>query len=211
MDTKNKKVLILGGTGSIGGAVAELLEKEGALVARHGFNSGDFRADLSQDGEAKRLVDLVIQKLGGIDVVVNSVSAPLKMAPLEKKTWPDYQAQLNVQLRAAVEVTNAVLPEMKKNGGGIILHIITSGVEENPAPSHMADYLTAKYALLGFARASGRELERFGIKVLSVNPGFVKNDFTSEMPEKVVEMMEVMGEVTTPEGVAEEVWMKLKS
>ncbi len=203
MDLKNKKILILGGTGSVGGAKADVLEREGAQVARHGFRSGDFRADLSRDGEAERLVGAVLEKFGTIDIVINAISAPLKLAPLEKKNWDDFMAQLGVQLRAAVEITNEVAPIMKKNGGGIILHIISSAVDEKEPPSHMADYVAAKYALLGFARASEKELARFGIKVLHINPKFIKNDFTREMPEKAVEIMDSKGEVSTLEGVAE--------
>ncbi len=209
MNLKNRIILILGGTGSVGGATAKFLEREGATVVCHGLNSGEWRADLSKDGEAKRLINAISAKYGRVDVVINSIGASLKLAPIEKKNWDDYQAQLEVQLRAAVEITSAVAPIMKNDKKGIILHVITSGVDE--VPSHMIDYLTAKYALMGFARASERELARFGIKVLYIKPRFIKNDFTRDMPEKAVEMMEAKGEVTTPEEVAEEIWTTLKS
>lgn len=198
---ENKVALVLGGTGSIGGAVADSLEKEGARVARHGLNSGKFQADLSQDGEAARLVKLVLEEFGGIDVVINSISAPLKLKHLKQRTWLDYQTQLNVQLRAAVEVTNEVLPIMDKAGGGVILHVITSALDE--VPIYMADYLAAKGALLLFAKASQKELQPFFIKVSWVNPKFIENEFTAEWPEKAVEIMRAKGEVVTSESVAQ--------
>lgn len=69
----------------------------------------------------------------------------------------------------------------------------------------MADYVTAKYALLGFAKASRVELERWGVSVRCIYPGFIKNEFTRQMPDKAVEIMTAKGQATTPAAVARDI------
>src|SRR3989304_5363592 len=86
---KDKIVLILGGVGNIGSAIADLFEQNGAIVCRHGL-VGDYIADVSNLEETKKLIEKVIQKFGRLDVLVNSVSAPAVIGGFEKKTWEDF-------------------------------------------------------------------------------------------------------------------------
>lgn len=204
VNLENRVALVLGGTGSIGAAICGALENEGAKAIRHGLETGDYRADVSKEEDLRKLLDRVSKEYGKIDILVNSVSAPLILASFEKKTWEDFSAHLNVQLKAAVFTAKFFLPGMVERKFGRIVNIITSAVEDIP-PSHMSDYVTAKYAMLGLTRALAKEYARFGVTVNAVSPGLIKNDFTKNMPEKMVEIMEAQspsGRLITPEDVA---------
>lgn len=212
MILKDKVILILGGTGSIGSAIAEVFEKEGAIVCRHGLGSGEYLADLGNSEEIEGLIKKVIAVRGRIDIIINSVSASVKIAPFEKKNWQDFLGHLNVQLKAAVETALLSLPHMKQQGGGGIINIITSYVSGD-VPSSLSDYVTAKYALLGLTKSLAKDLSRYKVRVNAVSPSFIRNRFTKAVPEKFDDIaiaQSPLGRLTAPDDIAQAV-LKLVS
>ena len=209
---KDSIILILGGTGDVGLAITSLLEKEGAIVLRHG-RSGEYAADINVSEETARMIAKIIQKFGKIDAVINSLSAPTVIGVGEKKIWNNFLEHLNVQLKAAIEVTEQVIPEMKKQKSGRIINILTSYVVGDP-PAGLSDYITAKYALLGFTKALAKELGRYGIAVSAVSPSIMKNSFTKNLPPKIFELEAAQsptGKLTTEEDIAKAVLHLLTS
>lgn len=203
----NKIILVLGGTGAVGSAVADLLAAGGATVCRHG-RAGNYRADVRDGDQTKKLVDKIINRLGRIDAVVNALSAPVKIGSFESKKWEDFLEQFDVQLKAAVETTKLVVPHMKKQKKGRIINILTSYTIGSP-PSSLSDYVTSKYALLGLTKVLARELGRYNITVNAVSPGFVKNRFTKNVPEKFSEILisqTPLGRLATAGDIAEVVF-----
>ncbi len=199
----NKVILVLGGTGSIGSVVADLLEVNGATVCRHG-RSGDYGADVRNGDQIKKLVENIVSRFGRVDGIVNALSAPVKIGSFENKNWDDFMEQFNVQLKAAVEVSKLVIPHMKKQKNGRIINILTSYTLGLPPPS-LSDYVTSKYALLGLTKSLARELGRYNITVNAVSPGFIKNRFTKNIPEKFAEILISqipLGRLTTADDVA---------
>ncbi|MEK7629060.1 MAG: SDR family oxidoreductase [Patescibacteria group bacterium] len=200
---KDKIILILGGTGSIGSSIAEAFNDEGAIVCCHG-QTGGYSADLRNSTETTQLIEKIIGKYGFIDVIVNSVSNLANIASFEKKDWADFIGHLEIQLKSCVETTKLVLPYMKKRGNGKIINILSSYTIGSP-PSSLSDYVTAKYALLGLTKALAKELGRFNINVNAVSPSFIKNSFTKNIPEKLDEILisqTPMGRLTTEKDVA---------
>ena len=184
---KNKNILILGGTGSIGSAIASAFENSGANVYRHG-RSGEYSADLSDSRQTHALMEKVFSRSGGIDVLVNSVSSPAVVQGFEKKNWDDFLKHINVQLKACVETARLVLPYMKQKRRGRIINILSTYVVGKP-PASLSDYVVAKYALFGLTKALACELGKYNITVNAVSPSFVKNDFTSSIPDKLTEII----------------------
>ena len=200
---KNKTILVLGGTGSIGSAISELLEGAGAKVFRHGL-TGECAADVRDEVQLKSLINGVIKKSGPIYGLVNSISAPVKIDGIEKKKWADFLEQLDVQLKAAVVAGEVLIPHMKENGGGAIVNILSSYVT-NQSPASLSDYVTAKYAMLGFTKASAKDLEKYKITVNAVSPSLIKNEFSRGVPEKLLEILAAQsptGRLTNSEDVA---------
>lgn len=185
---KNKIVLILGGSGHIGSAIAGAAEKEGAVVCGHSREKGEWQADLSDGKQTEKLVEKVIAKHGRIDVLVNAVSAPLKIESFEKKKWEDFLSQFNVQLKSILETSQMVAPYMKKQGKGKIINIVSAVVFGQPLFG-LSDYNAAKHAVLGLTKSLAKELGRNNITVNAVSPGFLKNSFTREFPAKMAEIV----------------------
>ncbi len=203
MRFKNKVILILGGTGHIGSAAAAAFEREGAKVCRHG-RSGKYKADLRNEKDIDDLVSSVLADHGRVDVVVNSVSHPVKINSFDKKTWSDFKDQFLVQLGGGWEVIQRLLPGMKTNREGRIINILTSYAVGQP-PSGLADYVTAKYALLGLTKALAKELGKYGITVNAVSPSLIKNAFSGGVPEKLLDLIVAqtpLGRLATAEDVA---------
>lgn len=184
---KIKVILVLGGTGDIGSVVADLLEASGATVCRHG-RSGDYSADVRDGDQTKSLVDDIVNRSGRIDVVVNVLSAPIKIAPIFKKDWSNFLDHFNVQLKAAVDIVQAVAPYMKLQKNGHFINILSSVVKGEP-PASYADYVTAKYAMLGLSKCLSEELGRSGIKISCISPDFVLTKLTAEFPPKLGEVL----------------------
>lgn len=178
-----KIVTILGGTGSVGGAIADAFERHGAIVCRHG-RVGEYKADLRSNGETNRLIKKILKQYRRIDILVNSVSASITNAPFEHKRWKDFQAHLDIQLKSAVETAARVLPVMKKNGGGRIVHVLTTAIGGRTHAS-ISDYITAKYALWGFTKALAKDVGKYNITVNAVSPSFIANRFSSHVPKKI--------------------------
>jgi len=201
-----KVILILGGTGSIGSSIADLLEKNGDTVIRHGMH-GSYGFDIQKEKNAGEFVERIMKEFGRVDGMVNSLSAKIAIGNFEKKTWQNFTDHFDVQLKAAVEVEGRIIPHMKKTGKGKIVHILTSYVIGTP-PSSISEYITAKYAMLGLTKAMAKELGRHHITVNAVSPGFIKNEFSSIVPEKLSEIIVAqtpLGSLTTEQDVASSV------
>jgi len=176
-------------------------------VCRHGFNSGEYKADLSSSEDAKKLIEKILSEHKRIDIIVNSISAPVINQSFEKKTWGDFSKHLDLQLKSLVEITHHVLPKMKEQGGGKIINIGTVYVN-GETPSGLSDYLTAKYALLGLTKSMAKEFGKYNITVNCVSPSFIKNNFTKQYPEKLSEIIihqTPLGRLATEKDVAETV------
>lgn len=188
MDFQGKNVLVLGGTGDIGSAVAEAFQKEGARVCVHGSTRGTYQADVTNKEALQTCLQKVLTDVGTVDILVNAVSAQVENALFEKKTWDDFKHHLDVQLQAAVESIQTVLPGMKEKKCGRIVHILSTYVD-GTVPARLSDYVSAKYALLGLTKALAKEVASFGITVNAVSPSFIKNEFTKKTPNIAAEMI----------------------
>jgi NAD(P)-dependent dehydrogenase (short-subunit alcohol dehydrogenase family) len=93
---------------------------------------------------------------------------------------------------------------MKQQKKGRIINILTSYTIGSP-PSSLSDYVTSKYAVLGLTKSLARELGKYNITVNAVSPGFIKNKFTKNIPEKFSEILisqTPLGRLTTTADIA---------
>ncbi len=191
MDYKGKTAVVTGGTKGIGRAIAEALAEEGLNVcvgARkldevkqtvrelEGLGAGATGAacDVRVYEEVEALVAHAVEEFGGVDVMVNN--AGIGLSKLVEETSPDeFRAVLETNLFGVFYGCRAVIPEMKKRGGGYIINI-SSLAGANPHP-RMAAYNASKFALNGFSEALMQEVRHDRIKVSYVMPGSVNTEF----------------------------------
>lgn len=201
----NKRAIVTGGTRGIGRAIVkELATKSccGVLFSDVAFiyNSCDecvdeirrevnsdetkifgFKADASSYEEAEATVEQAVKELGGVDILVNNAGITrdnllLRMTPEE------FDQVINVNLKSVFNYTKAVIKYMIKQRYGKIVNISSVvGVIGNAGQSN---YAASKAGIIGFTRATAKELATRNITVNAVAPGFIETDMTNKLNEK---------------------------
>lgn len=191
MNLAGKACLITGGTSGIGAATAIAFAKKGAsvmLASRSGLLPERLAARLSETGTkfegvqvdvadpraCEWCVDETVERLGRLDVLVNSGGGPVS-GSLEQVTEQAWMAAFAVHVHSVFFLARAAAPHMARAGGGsIILLGSTAGLR---GCLGALAYGVAKGALPQFARALARELADRNIRVNCVAPGVIRTPF----------------------------------
>jgi uncharacterized protein len=191
----NKVVIVTGASSGIGAATARRLAKDGArlaLVARRVEQLQEVAAEVKAlGGQALTLqtdvrdrqalqgpVRATVREWGRIDVLLNC--AGLGRGAHVAQLDPDQvREQIEVNLIAVMECTQAVLPTMIAQRAGHIINVASiAGLIGLPASSV---YSATKFGVVGFSEALRREVRRYGIHVTILCPGFVATGFSPEL------------------------------
>ena len=183
------KVWFITGAGSgIGAATARAALKAGDRVVATGRNldkvrkalsdvAGDGLAvvqlDVTNDAQACTAVAQAVEAFGRLDVLVNNAGYSV-LGNFEEISPADFQSQLQTNLFGVVNVMRAALPVMRRQGSGRIINI--SSVAGVIGLKHCSAYGAAKFAVEGLTFSVAHEVERFGIKLVVVSPGFFRTD-----------------------------------
>lgn len=194
-----RAVLVTGGSRGIGRAVATAFAAAGDRVAVHYNASPDAagdtlralpgsghvlaRAELTDPGAVRRMVDHAAGALGGIDVVVNNAGVYTRHPPVgtDYDAWQDaWSRTLGVNLVGAANVTWCAVRHMIAAGrGGRIVNVSSRGAFRGE-PDHPA-YAASKAGLNAFGQSLALALGPHGIAVGTVAPGFVDTDMAAEV------------------------------
>ena len=145
------------------------------------------QADVRRADDVHAMIDRVCKQFGRLDWLVNAAIGSLSTKPFLEMEWTDFQDHLDYQVRAVLHACQAAQPRMKANGGGAIVNLLSQVVAGQP-PSRMADYVTAKHALLGLSKALAIEWADHQIRVNTVSPGLTQTDLTQHYHERVFKM-----------------------
>ena len=196
IDLKGRTALVTGGSRGIGRATALLLAKAGADVAI-GYQSNEaaaasvrseierigrkclpLRADISKEAEVRAAVELMAREFGRIDILVNNAGiwTYLEIGSGDAAAWKQTMA---VNLDSVFFFTDAVIPHMKRQGGGRIINVgSTAGIRGEAFHSH---YAATKGAVQALTKSWAPEFAPFGILVNCVAPGWVDTDMCTEV------------------------------
>lgn len=193
----NKVVLITGGVSGIGLATADLLHSEGAIVhaidrdapkslPRH-LDSDRFivhQADVTKRDQLDAVVATITATNPAIDVLI--CNAGISGAVSEVATYPAdvFANVLEVHVMGAFNTVQAALPFIPDEAS----IIITSSVTGLVGPPKVSAYATAKHAQVGFMKSLAAELAPRQIRVNTVNPGPVNNEFQNNIEERMTGM-----------------------
>ena len=221
-DLTGKVALVTGGGNGIGAASCRALAKAGARVAvidRDGAAAQSVAAEIGggakgyaldvSDGPAfARLADQIAAAEGGIDILVNSAGTITRQTIAEMPA-ADWDRIIAVNLRGPFNGTQAVIPHMKKRGGGVIVNI-ASVAGRRISFGGGANYTASKAGLLGFTRHAAYELAPDHIRVNAVCPGPVATAFGGgQVPspeQKAARAQKIpLGRMVEPEDIAEAV------
>src|SRR5947209_3190024 len=131
--------------------------------------------DVTDDVSVKNAVQAILSETGRIDLLVNNAGYGLNGA-FEDLAMDEIKAQYETNVFGLIRTTQAVLPIMRRQKSGIIVNI-SSGAGRFGFPGGSA-YISTKFAVEGLSESMSYELEPFGIKVVLVEPGFIKTNFS---------------------------------
>ena len=184
-----KIILVTGASSGIGLACATALQAKGHTVYGSArdvkrIKSVSFKPielDVTDDASVKAAISKIIKAEGKIDVLVNNagngVTGPGYAMPVESA-----KKQFEVNFFGVVRMCSAVLPGMIEAKGGLVVNIGSlAGLFGLP---YQSMYSASKYAVEGYSQSLRMELRNTGIKVVVINPGDFKSDFTQNR-EKV--------------------------
>ena len=184
LQIRGKRALVTGGTKGIGQAVVTALREAGAIVlttarsrSAEAAGSDHFvAADVSTAEGAERVANVVLDRMGGVDILVHVVggsSAPAGgFAVLDDGEW---SKALDQNLMSAVRLDRVLVPLMVQQGAGVVIHI-SSIQRQLPLPESTTAYAAAKAALSTYSKSLSKEVSPKGVRVLRVSPGWVETD-----------------------------------
>ena len=190
------KVCIITGAASargIGRATARLFAKHGAHLVISDLEEEQAKgaaADLDgrhlglacnvTDKQAcLKAAERVIAEFGRIDVLINNagITQPLKLMDIQPE---NYEAVLNVNLRGTLYMSQAVIPQMRKQRSGSIVCMSSVSAQRGGGIFGGPHYSAAKGGVLGLGKAMARELGADNIRVNSITPGLIQTDITGD-------------------------------
>lgn len=181
-------VLITGGTGAIGAAIAEEFAKTDDVIIT--YNSAEQRAkelkislrceavqmDVADFDSVEAAVEGILREFSRVDILVNNAGISL-IKPFLDTTSEEWRKMMSVDLDGVFNVTKAVAPSMVSRKSGTIINI--SSVWGVHGASCEVAYSAAKAGVIGFTRALAKELAPSGITVNALAPGVIESPMNS--------------------------------
>ncbi len=190
-------VLITGGGGGIGLAIAKAFADRGAKVSITGRNDKKLEAaaetlancrwavmDVSDEASVKAAVEKLTSGFGPVTILVNNAGIA-ESAPLAKMDLGHWQKTLDVNLTGAFLVTKEVGPAMQKRKAGRIINI--ASIAGLKGLAYTSAYCASKHGLVGFTRALADELKKDSVTVNAVCPGFTRTEMVDRAAENIME------------------------
>jgi 3-oxoacyl-[acyl-carrier protein] reductase len=198
---KDKVILITGGFGGIGKALADKFGEDFAkIVLWDIFVDNEFEKRLNEKGieTISKIIDItkekeiedaskeIIEKWGRIDVLVNNagITKDRIIFRMSENDWDDV---LNVNLKGAFLCSKIIGQIMFKQKSGKIINI--ASIIGEIGNIGQANYSASKAGLIALTKTCAKEFARAGINVNAVAPGYIMTKMTENLPEKVKEEM----------------------
>lgn len=201
----NKVALVAGASSGLGYAVARALAREGtrvviasrseeriqkaaeSLAAETGGQILGVAVDVRDPDAGTRMVEAAKGAFGSPGILVTNAGGP-PPGPFSRFDVQHFEDALDLNFLPAVRLTRAVLPEMKQNGWGRIIHIGSSTIAEPSVGLFLSS--SVRPAVAGFSKALAKEVAALGITVNVVCPGVISTDRLSELAEYMAEESE---------------------
>ena len=217
-----KTIIITGAASGIGREAALVFGREGANVLCADLNEegaaetaervsekrgrgAHMRVDAASREEAFAMVARAGERFGRVDFSLNSAGAALRRSDflgIDDALW---EKTFDLNVKGVFYAMQAVIPEMLKNGGGVIINM-GSMAHRRGGPGHSVHYAAAKGAVVTMSMGVGREYADRGIRCMSISPGPVETPFHDVSSEALKESMRSqipMGRFGRPEEIAE--------
>jgi NAD(P)-dependent dehydrogenase (short-subunit alcohol dehydrogenase family) len=161
-----------------GDGVAATARQPGQLAEfaeRYGDRVLPLAVDVTDANAVRAAVAACVGRFGRLDVVVNNAGYA-NIAPIETGDTADFRAQFETNFWGVYNVSKAVIPQLRAQGGGTIVQFSSVGGRVGGSPG-IASYQAAKFAVDGFSRVLAVETAPFDVKVIVVEPSGFATDW----------------------------------
>jgi 3-oxoacyl-[acyl-carrier protein] reductase len=219
-----KTIVITGAASGIGRATALIFAREGANVVCADINEAGVKEtaekvnaigsqalaltiDVTRRAAVNDMVQLAVDGFGRVDFLFNSAGAALKRAKFLDIDDDLLERTLDLNFKGTFYAMQAVLPQMLKNGGGVIVNVASMAVKRG-GPNTSVHYAAAKGAVNSMTLGVAREFAKDNIRCLSISPGPVRTAFAAaaaSSPELLKRFLDdiPMGRFGEPEEIGE--------
>jgi len=190
----NKTAVITGAGTGVGAATAIALSNEGWRVALLGRrrepldivaaqcrNALVVPCDVGDAAQVEAMGKKVLAEFGSVEVLVNAAGTNVPKRALEVLSLADYHEMMNANLNGAYYCTQAFLPQMRANGSGTIVNII-SDAGKAASPKAGPGYVISKFGMAGLTSAINAEERGRGIRACAIFPGDINTPILDKRP-----------------------------
>ena len=190
MNWNDKRVLITGAASGMGRAIADHFAALGAELVRADLSSdvwpgndvNKVTVDVVDEESVDAMVSAAVERLGGLDVVVNCAGILGRVQPSHETLMSEFYRINRVNLFGAFAVSKATIPILLQSDRGRLIHMASiAGKEGNP---QMAAYSASKAGVIGLVKALGKEYARTRLTVNAVAPAAIETPFLQGMTDE---------------------------
>ncbi|MFH1326512.1 MAG: SDR family oxidoreductase [archaeon] len=207
----NKKILVIGGSGGIGREIVkelnnkdhEIITADKEILNEIDLDIKNIKLDVTNLENVKEIFNS-FKDDEKISALVYCVSSKIEPKRFSFKEWKDFETHLNTQIKGFFNVYKEFHLKLEENAKAKVIVILTEYCFGKP-PTLIPDYVSSKYALMGFVKSLASEISPNKCTFNMVSPGPVKTNLLSNFPDK---FFEILGEknpqkkLTTPKDVA---------
>jgi 3-oxoacyl-[acyl-carrier protein] reductase len=157
-------------------SVLDEIRARGGRAITHGANVSDQQA-------VREMVARTHKEFGSFAGIVNNAAGLIEPKDFLDLTWDEVQTHIDVQLKGALNLTQAVLPYLLEQKYGVIVNI--ASIYADVPPPKLLPYSMVKAALLAFSKSLAGEYGPQGLRVNTVSPGMTTTDLIANVPEKI--------------------------
>ena len=195
-----RTAVVTGGASGLGASAAERLRAAGMRVVTVDLQGADLTVDVCDDAALRAAAD----KIGPVDVLVNSAGVVGPNAPLLETADEQWRQVFDVNVLGTVRTMRAFVPGMVERGWGRVVNFASmAGKDGNP---NLSVYSASKAAVIGLTKSAGKELARTGVLVNAIAPAVIATPMNATTAPDVlahITSLIPMGRVGRPEEVAE--------
>ena len=194
MNLKNKKILITGATGGIGNALVEKFNNLESTIFATGTNEEKLnnlkinypninveKFKLDDHDKIESFIEMVCEKLGGLDIVVNNAGITLDNLSI-RLTEENWKKVLDINLTSSFLICKYAIKKMLKNKYGKIINI--TSIVGHTGNLGQANYAASKAGIQAYSKSLAIEYAKKNININCVSPGFIKTEMTDNINEE---------------------------